>query len=166
MKILRRIAGISIILTLIFMVIALIQYQAKGDMSLLPNQIEYFMNEDWIMAVFDLDRQPLSKEELENPEDMRELFESAQARGECHKTDLPYEAQSRNAYESIMIFQNIVPKEYAGLTLSISAADAVVHVFLDDEVIYHSEPEKVDEDQTSGKMNIMWIFQMYLKTES
>ncbi len=151
MKILRRIAGISIILTLIFMVIALIQYQAKGDMSLLPNQIEYFMNEDWIMAVFDLDRQPLSKEELENPEDMRELFESAQARGECHKTDLPYEAQSRNAYESIMIFQNIVPKEYAGLTLSISAADAVVHVFLDDEVIYHSEPEKVDEDQTSGK---------------
>ena len=70
MKILRRIAGISIILTLIFMVIALIQYQAKGDMSLLPNQIEYFMNEDWIMAVFDLDRQPLSKEELENPEDM------------------------------------------------------------------------------------------------
>lgn len=152
MKILRRLAGISIILTLIFMVIALIQYQAHEDMSLFPNQIEYFMNEDWIMAELDLDSQQLSKEELENPDDIRELFESAQARGECHKTDLPYETQCSNASESITIFCNIVPKEYAGLTLSISAADAVVHVILDDEVIYHSEPGKVeDEDQASGK---------------
>lgn len=152
MKILRRLAGISIILTLIFMVIALIQYQAQEGMSLFPNQIEHFMNEGWIMAELDLDSQQLSKEELENPENIRELYESAQARGECHKTDLPYEAQSGNTSESIAIFQNIVPKEYAGLTLSISAADAVVHVILDDEVIYHSEPGKVeDEDQSSGK---------------
>ena len=39
MKHLRKLAGISILMTLIFMVIAIFQFQTKEEQELLPDQI-------------------------------------------------------------------------------------------------------------------------------
>ncbi len=54
MKNLRKIAGISVLFILIFMVIALFQYQEQGDgTSILPNQFEYAFDEDWTMVLLE-----------------------------------------------------------------------------------------------------------------
>ncbi|MBD5459189.1 MAG: hypothetical protein HDR27_11535, partial [Lachnospiraceae bacterium] len=47
MKNLRRLAVVSVFLILVFMVIALLQYQNREEASLLPNQFEYSLYEDW-----------------------------------------------------------------------------------------------------------------------
>ena len=53
MKNLRRLAGITVSLIVVFMVIALFRYQADEEMALLPDQIEYLFNEDWEVAVLE-----------------------------------------------------------------------------------------------------------------
>ena len=47
MKNLRKLAGISIFLILIFMVIALFQSQKEREISVIPEQIEYYFDMDW-----------------------------------------------------------------------------------------------------------------------
>ncbi len=42
MKNLRRLAGISILFTLVFMVIALFNYQNGEHITILPDQMEYY----------------------------------------------------------------------------------------------------------------------------
>ena len=56
MKNLRKVAGITIFFILIFMVIALFQYQSKEEMSLLQDRIEYYFNEDWTVVSVDADQ--------------------------------------------------------------------------------------------------------------
>lgn len=146
MKILRKLAGISIILTILFMIISLFRFQTEEDSSLLPKQIEYFMNEGWTMAFVELGSQYESEAQLENAENIQQLFERSQTMGACQKMDLPYEGKNSSGTDSITIFQNTISKDYAGLTLNFSTANAVVHVILDGEVIYHSEPEKGGEE--------------------
>ena len=51
MKNLRKIAGISILLILFFMVLALFRFQSDGESSALPYQFKYNFDEDWEAAV-------------------------------------------------------------------------------------------------------------------
>lgn len=145
MKNLRKLAGISIILTIIFMIISLFRFQTEEDMSLLPEQIEYFINKDWTMAFVELDGQYESEGQLQNAENIQKLFEKAQTLEKCEQKDLPYEGKSSSGGDSLTIFQNTIQKDFAGLTLDFSTTNAVVHVILDGEVIYHSELEKGGE---------------------
>lgn len=47
MKNLRRLAGISILFTLVFMVIALFNYQNGEHITILPDQMEYYYYEGY-----------------------------------------------------------------------------------------------------------------------
>lgn len=48
--------------------------------------------------------------------------------------NLPYSAESKPG--EIVIIENIIPREYQGLTLSFLSADKTLKVYLDDEIIY------------------------------
>ena len=50
---LRKLGGVSILLIFIFMIIALFQFQKEEDIPLLPEQSEYYFNEDWSMISLD-----------------------------------------------------------------------------------------------------------------
>ena len=76
MKNLRRLAGITVSLIVVFMVIALFRYQADEEIALLPDQIEYLFNEDWEVAV--LEAAQMSGPELESHEKIKALFADAQ----------------------------------------------------------------------------------------
>lgn len=86
MKSLRKTAGITVILILVFMVIALFQYQTKEDAIMFPDQIEFYMNEEWSMV--SLDGMALSGE----PEHDRigELVEAAMKAGDYEQVNLPF----------------------------------------------------------------------------
>ncbi|KAI4451096.1 Sensor histidine kinase RcsC [Eubacterium plexicaudatum ASF492] len=151
-NILRKLAGISIILTLIFMIIALFQFQSEEESTVLPDQIEYFFNDGWTMATLGVSSQDTSQMQLENPDYIRKLFENAQKQGECQIPELPYEVQSSSECDTITIFQNMLPDDYAGLVMNFTTENAVVHVILDGELIYHSEPSDLeDKERLTGK---------------
>ena len=135
MKSLRKTAGITVILILVFMVIALFQYQTKEDAIMFPDQIEFYMNEEWSMV--SLDGMALSGE----PEHDRigELVEAAMKAGDYEQVNLPFAGM--NDSEDAIVFLNLLPAECAGLTMNFSSADAHVCVFLNGEMVYQYEPE-------------------------
>ena len=50
MKNLRKLAGVLILFVLVFMVLALFQFQQKEEeMSILPEKIEHYLSEVWTM---------------------------------------------------------------------------------------------------------------------
>ena len=122
MKNLRRLAGFTIFLIFVFMLIALIQYRAKEDMSLLPDQFEYFFNENWSMA--SLDSTELSGEVSE------ERWSSI---------DLPYEGNSGSS--DTIIFKNVLSKDHAGFIFYFAATDTDLRVILDGEILYQQEKQ-------------------------
>lgn len=133
MKNLRRLAGICIFFILIFMVIALIQFEKEDEnQSLIPDQMEYFFDLDWKLA--SVDSTKISEADLKKHDKIKGLIEEALAGDKCPKVDLPYTGESK-AYD-LVVFQNILPEEYVGLTMNFRSTNSKVRVVVDGEVIY------------------------------
>lgn len=145
MKSLRKLAGITITLILIFMVIALFRYQAGDEVSLLPEGFEFAFDENWIMAV--LDGPAVSLEEKEGYARFRELAVEA-LKEDGREVHLPYEGRSGES--NTLILKNTLPLEYAGLTMNFATAAAEVRVILDDQLIYKSVPGKETYGPSAG----------------
>lgn len=144
MKKLRKLAAISILLILIFMVIALFQYQKEEDITLFPDQYEIFYDEAWNTITLKSTSLPPTQ-----PNDIGQIGEQIDKAlaGENHQTvSLPYTGRV-NSDERI-IFQNILPETYAGLTLNFSTAAKGVRVFLDEELLYE---QGFENKSTYGK---------------
>ena len=114
MKSIRNFSKITIVLVAVFMVIALFRYQEYDDTPLVPEQLEYYFDEGWLM------------------------YSSYSA--EKVAVTLPYSGKIQ-ASETI-IFENTLSEEYADLTLKFSAENAAVRVLLDGEVLYPQEPQE------------------------
>ena len=147
MKNLRRLAGISILFTLVFMVIALFKYQNEEDMSMLPDQMEYYYNNDWKM--FMPDSSELSGDGLEDYNKIKKFINDAQVNGRYKSVELPYEIQESNS--GIIILKNTLPENFAGLTLDFASKNAVVDIIIDGENIYSYIPE--DDDKHANNEN-------------
>lgn len=147
MKNLRKLAGISILFILIFMVIALFRFQQREEeMSLLPDQFEYNFNEDWEMA--SLADEEAVWQALKDLDRMPEQFEDT-FQEECQNVNLPYTGDNGKAGGSF-VFRNILPKEYAGLTLNFSSIGAKVQVILDQTVLYQYGMENESSKELAG----------------
>lgn len=139
MKNLRKAAGVSILFILIFMVIALFQFQKKEEeMSLLPDQFEYYFSENWTMVT--LEPAQASQTELQNYEKIQDLVRNEENNGNCQQVNLPCKGESSTG--AAIVFINTLPEEYAGLTINFSSADTTLYVFLDGDMIYQFEPGK------------------------
>jgi len=145
-KNLRKLAGVSILLILVFMVIALLRYQNEEEMSMLPNQIELYFNEGWGMACLTGAHAP--GEGLEEHGQIGKLFYDALAEGNCQEVSLPFKGNSSG--EDIVVFRNTLAGDHAGQTLSFPSRGADVRVVLDDEVIYQYSFE--GDAYTRGKL--------------
>ncbi len=140
MKNLRKIAGISILLILFFMVLALFRFQSDGESSALPYQFKYNFDEDWEAAVLN--------SQAAAGEDRLEMLRKDLAEKKWQKVTLPFTGNSRDG--NTVVLKNTLPEDYAGMTVNFSTAGAAVEVFLDDELIYQYGGEK--EDDVSGTM--------------
>lgn len=143
MKHMRKTAGISILLTLIFMITALFRYQTAEEMPLLPEQTEIVLNENWTMALLEPDEAYLSESWMEQPDEIGRRFEAAQKQGKCENVSLPHQQQAGDG--SMLVFKHIVPAECTGLTLQFYSEYATAYVVLDGEMIYHLQPEEIRE---------------------
>ena len=62
MKKLRKLVGVSVLCVIIFMVVALFQYQNGDDLpALLPDQMEYEYNQGWPAVPLDGAKEPGAK---------------------------------------------------------------------------------------------------------
>ena len=147
MKNLRRLAGISILFTLVFMVIALFNYQNGEHISTLPDQMEYYYNEDWEMFLPGSGEVPGTGSG--NYSEIKEFVSDAKASGRYSVIELPYEFQEINS--GIIILKNKLSEDFAGLTLDFTSANAVVDIFCDGESIYSCQPE--GEEKHSNNEN-------------
>ncbi len=143
----RKLAGISVLLTVIFMIAALLQFQ-KEDVPASEDEFEYFMSEGWTMASFSPDSQGLSEEELGDPRTIQKLMDAAQAEGRCQEVQLPYEGRSDGG--RLLIFESMIPQQYAGLAMDFFSEGAEVHVILDGEVLCHPGSQEADGLQESS----------------
>ena len=160
MKNLRKLAGISIFLTLIFMIIALLQFQKEEDIHpFLSEKIEHYFNKNWKMV--SIDGTKISEAEQENHEIIQERIKTALSKGEGQEVNLPYEGKSKAG--DIIVFKNTLPKEYAGLILQFSSMGTIVRVVLDDEVIYQygALDGEVHEKSFRSKENFVEIPDMF-----
>jgi len=113
MKYIRTLTGITILLTIAFMMIAFFRHPEYEEMSIIHDRLEYYLDEDWLMAVSD------------NEEKVQ--------------VNLPYIGNYPASYT--IIFQNTLPQEYSNLTLRFSVENADVRVFLDGEILYQQKLE-------------------------
>ncbi|MCI8298885.1 MAG: response regulator [Lachnospiraceae bacterium] len=164
MKNLRKLAGILILFILIFMIIALFQYQQKGEeMSLLPDQIEYYMSEGWTKIT--LNNQEIAQSELQDYDKLQSLVRTAEEHGDGQSVTLPYEGESGT--DEVVVFKNILFEEYEGLTINFSSVDTNVYVFLKEELVYQFEPGEGMSGKNDNFVNIpksfsegeLWIVQ-------
>lgn len=141
MKNLQKLAGISVCLILIFMIIALFRYQHEDDMTLLPDQFEFLLNEDWLMASFNYNfNHPFeSNKQPDDPKQLLEQIKDTYAKGNQRNIVLPY--KEPNSTNNTIVFKNSMTEKYAGMTLGFSSNNTIIHVFLDDKIIYQHGPE-------------------------
>ena len=132
LKSLHKLAGITVLLILVFMVISLVQFQEGEVRELLPEQITFYYDEDWLMV--SLNGADTAEAGMERHDEVQKRLEEAIERGEYRETDLPYEGA--DGAVDIIAFKNILPQDYAGLTMSFSSLGAKVCVVLDGEMIY------------------------------
>ncbi|MCI8282156.1 MAG: response regulator [Lachnospiraceae bacterium] len=144
MKSLRKIAGAAIFFVLIFMVVAILQFQAEEESSLLPERIEYYFNEGWKVTL--LSQEKMSKIQGDDHDGIRKLVQEAQDKGEYQNANLPYAGNSQSG--DTVVFQNMLPMDYAGLTICFSSVNVSIHVYLDGEVIYHNDIPEEDASET------------------
>lgn len=106
MKIFQKLVWVVLGLYIAIIAFAVCAFQVD-DMTLAKGKI-YEYNTNWVMI-----REDGTSVELGN---------------------LPYSAESKPG--EIVIIENIIPREYQGLTLSFLSADKTLKVYLDDEIIY------------------------------
>lgn len=151
MKNLQKLAGISVLIILAIMILALFRPNT-GELTVASmDGVEYYLQEGWSMAV--LDDAELSEAEQE-PGKRRALIEEALEQSSIQGLGLPYTGKCEA--EKHVVFQNILPEEYAGMTLNISSAATVLRVTLDGELLYHDDggehdAEDLKEHTESGK---------------
>lgn len=127
MKNLRKMAGAAVLLTFVFMVAALFQFQEDDSYwSPLPDQYEYYVEDDWVLVSLALEGNHLY--------DIASVVQDALDAGEGQKVKLPHRG-TKNKSE-VLVFQNTLTEKFAGLTLSFVSTNASVHVVLDGETIY------------------------------
>ncbi len=136
MKSLRKLAGIAILLILIFMVIALFQYQAEEESILLPGQFEYYFNIDWKIAKLN------GTADINDGDKLQELVKDTLSGNQYQEITLPYAGKSETL--DTIVFINTLPKEYAGLTLNFLSTDSNALVILDGEIIYQHKLKDSD----------------------
>lgn len=132
MKNLHKLAGITALLILFFMVMALVQFQDDDEFSFLPEQISYYYNDDWSMVP--LNHSEISETEPDDHDWIQKHLEDALAKGAYQKTNLPYTGENESF--DIVAFHNTFPFDFAGLTINFSSTNAKVRVILDGEIIY------------------------------
>jgi len=115
MKYVRNITKITIFLVAVFMVIAFFQHLGYEDTSVSSDQIEYYFNENWQMISSDSET--------------------------VVEVNLPYIGIHQSS--DVIIFQNLLPLEFAGLAIKFSCENAAVRVLLDEEVLYEQELEGI-----------------------
>ena len=111
MKHLRKLAGLTVFLIGVFMVIALIRYQTDATVSMLPERLEYDFNEGWSIGSLDI--------------------------ASASEITLPY-IEKQHTTET-MVFQNTLSEDFVGMTMHFSTENANVRVVLDGEEIYRKE---------------------------
>lgn len=160
MKNLQKLAGVSILIILVIMVLALFR-PSTGEMTVAPVEgIEYLFYEGWTMAV--LDEAALSEAEQE-PGKRQELIKEALAQSGSSGLELPYAGKC--GAKDHVVFQNTLPAEYGGMTLQVSSAATVLRVTLDGEMLYHDDggghdaPDLKDHSENEGTIHIPAAFQ-------
>lgn len=127
MKNLRKLAAISVILVLLFMIAELFQAgKNKNNTFMQSLQPEYYFGGDWIMVSLD-------NTSLEEPVKIKELAQKAISGGKYQKTKLPY--KSKESTDDIMVFKNTLPEEYAGTVINFLTTDARIYVIAGGEVV-------------------------------
>ena len=116
MKYLRRFAGITAFLIIVFMVVALTRYETGTEVSLLPERLEYDFNEGWYVRISGTEA--------------------------VSEVTLPYTEKQPSA--NIIMLQNTLLKEFAGTTMSFSCKNADVRILLDGEELYQRETDGAD----------------------
>ena len=158
MKNLRKITGVTALLILVFMVIALFRFQREEEASLLPDQVEYLFNEDWTLTTL---KNPKLYTDTESPdgaqtedgssliqERIPEILQAALEGGNSKTVTLPYEENV--SVDSLLIFQNLLPEDYAGLTLNFSSRAQGACVVLDGQVLYQNGFEDTPSAKAQG----------------
>lgn len=115
MKYVRNITKVTIFLIVVFMVIAFSQNLEHEGTSMLSDKVEYYFNEDWLMTSSD---STIAAE-----------------------VSLPY--LGIHPSSDRIIFENLLPLEFAGLAMKFSCENASVRVFLDEEVLYEQKLEGI-----------------------
>ncbi len=92
MKKLQIVTGITAAFIFLFMVIALFQYKGEKETSVLPDQIEYYLDENWRKV--SLDGEDMLWQEQESQSGRREFVKAALENGECQEVKLPYSEKS------------------------------------------------------------------------
>lgn len=148
MKSLRKLAGISVLFILIFMVIALLRFQRRDEeVTLLPDQFTFDLNEDWVMAISE--GEEISWQDFTDDDKLGEWGQNL-LETEGRSVSLPYTDHAGQTGQTLL-FRNMLPQEYAGLTLYFSATDAIVYVTLDGETLYQYEAKHEHAKETAGK---------------
>ncbi len=132
MKKLRVLAVASIIFVAALVVVAILQFQGYEESVMLPEQIEYYLDEDWEVAA--LEGTGVFEEGMDDHDRIKRLVQDAWDKGEYQKVDLPFSGKSPAG--GILVFRNTLWDKHAGLTLAVSSGNASVRVVLDGEVIY------------------------------
>ena len=144
MKKLQIVTGITAAFIFLFMVIALFQYKGEKETSVLPDQIEYYLDENWRKV--SLDGEYMLWQEQESQSGRREFVKAALENGECQEVKLPYSEKSEASKH--IVFANKITNDYAGQVINFTTQNADVCVFLDGDVIYQYE---ADDERASGK---------------
>lgn len=118
MKYIRKFTGLIIFLVITLMAIVFFRDPEREDMDMLPDRIEYYLDEDWVMT------SPGSEEQI--------------------KVDLPYSGIIQAS--DTIIFQNTLPEENFNMAVRFSAENAYVRILLDGEILYQQELEDVRAD--------------------
>lgn len=138
MKSFRKTIKVIIAVIVVLMLCSLLTHHPDGDSPALHEHVEYSINEGWQMA-----------------------FPDGSANVEI---DLPYAEKVLDS--DTIVFQNVLPEEFAGMTMMFSCENADVRVIFDGEVIFQKKsadtgldsrqyvtiPDTWQEDQAWGEL--------------
>jgi len=145
MKKIRITAGSFIFLILVFMTAALFLSREEETAYPLLNQLQYYYNEGWKMAV--LDDTEVPEVQPDSRERMQELIERTLEAGKYEEITLPY--MGRSTEGDTIVFINSLSESYAGLTMSFSCQGAGVSVVLDGEILCQQGAEDGDRHENN-----------------
>ncbi len=130
---LQMFTGIFILGILVFMVIALVQFQTSEEADSFQEQYGICYDEGWTLAY--LADEEVSETEMPGHDVLKDLFQEAKKQGACKNIKLPYE---REGTSGVLVMQNTLPAEYAGMTLTFRSSASMMRIVLDDEMIFQN----------------------------